>query len=163
MQTLLEYEKQGKLTGDQLHWFAKSKPEEELYDIINDPYELNNLSDDESFREILITLREVHHKWVEDFGDKPAIPEKELVWSMWPDGIQPVTSPPEIQQEENGINISCSTEGASIGYQIRTGHNEEKGPWFIYQDPLTINQADTLVVIAHRIGYKPSAEVIFTE
>jgi N-sulfoglucosamine sulfohydrolase len=163
MQILLEYEEQGKLTGDQLHWFAKTKPEEELYDIIRDPYELNDLSGDEAYRDVLAKFRAVHKTWVEEFGDRPAIPEKELVWSMWPDGIQPVTAFPEIQQEGNIIHISCPTEGVSIGYQVRTGHQEERGPWFIYQDPLELNHSDTLVVIAHRIGFKPSDEVMYIQ
>ena len=161
MQILLEYEEQGKLTGDQLHWFAKTKPEEELYDITKDPFELHNLSDKEEYRGVLEKLRAVHEEWIQKYGDRPAIPEKELVWSMWPDGIQPVTESPEIGSDGNNIRISCATEGASLGYQVRTGKQEEKGPWFIYQEPLKLNHSDTLVAIAHRIGFKPSEEVVF--
>jgi len=162
MQTLLEYEEQGKLTGDQLHWFAKTKPEEELYDITKDPFELNDLSDDETYRDVMTELRQVHEKWVEEFGDRPAIPEKELVWSMWPGGIQPVTSSAEISQDGNEISLSCATEGATVGYQVHTGQ-KEKGPWFIYQDPLELNHSDTLIVMAHRIGFKPSEEVVYVQ
>lgn len=163
MQTLLEYEKQGKLTGDQLHWFAKTKPEEELYDITKDPFELNDLSSDEAYADVLVKFRALHEEWVEDFGDHPAIPEKELVWSMWPDGIQPVTSSPEIHQDGNEISIVCSTVGATIGYQVRADQQEIKGPWYIFQDPLELNPSDTLVVMAHRIGFKPSEEVLFVQ
>ncbi len=163
MKTLLEYEKQGKLTGDQLLWFAKTKPEEELYDITKDPFELNDLSSDEAYTNVLVKFRAIHEEWVKEFGDKPAMPEKELVWSMWPDGIQPVTSSPEIHQDGNKISISCSTNGATIGYQVRTGRNEKNGPWFIYHDPLELNQSDTLVVMAHRIGFKPGTKVIFIQ
>ena len=163
MQTLLEYEEQGKLTGDQLHWFAKSKPEEELYDITKDPFELHNLSGDPAYSEVLAELRTVHQEWVEEYGDLPGIPEKELVWSLWPGGIQPETSSPEINTDGNRISVSCNTEGASIGYQVRTGNREEKGPWYIYQDPLELNPSDTLVIIAHRIGFRPSEEVTFIQ
>jgi len=49
---------EGKLNENELLFFADSKPKEELYDLENDPQELNNLSDDPKYSDILEKLRE---------------------------------------------------------------------------------------------------------
>nr|MDA3824071.1 sulfatase-like hydrolase/transferase [Bacteroidales bacterium] len=41
----------GELPPEQDHFMAATKPEFELYDIVNDPYELKNLADDKSYSE----------------------------------------------------------------------------------------------------------------
>jgi arylsulfatase A-like enzyme len=47
----------GELTKAQLSCFLPSRPEEELYDIVNDPYELENLAKDPDHRETLALLK----------------------------------------------------------------------------------------------------------
>ncbi len=49
--------KQGKLNKEQQQYFADSKPSEELYDIQNDPFELNNLAESTNFTAVLETMR----------------------------------------------------------------------------------------------------------
>jgi hypothetical protein len=82
--------------------------------------------------------------------------EKEMVWSMWPGGIQPVTATPLVTDKDHCIVIHCPTEGASVAYQVNhkgyTGNH-----WYLYQGPFKIAAGDTLSVVAHRIGYKESA------
>jgi N-sulfoglucosamine sulfohydrolase len=155
MQALLELKDKNELNQDQLYWFRNKKAEEELYNIIKDPNELNNLADEPQYKADLERMRKVHEQWMEDIDDKGLMTEKELVWSMWPGGVQPVTEPPVISFSDNEVKISCPTEGASISYQVNgKGYNENH--WFIYDNGFEANTGDKITAIAHRIGYKPS-------
>lgn len=48
----------GKLTPDEQFFFRKTKPVEELYDLVNDPYEMNNLANTKKYSKTLVQLRE---------------------------------------------------------------------------------------------------------
>lgn len=159
MKELLRLKDAGELNKDQMYWFRTKKEPEELYDIQNDPHELNNLASDPAYEKELLRLREVHEKWMKDIGDKGLMTEKELVWSMWPDGIQPETADPVIKAENNMLEISCATEGASIGYQM----NGEIGGkhWALYHQPLKAAGIDSLRAVAIRIGFKESERSLF--
>jgi N-sulfoglucosamine sulfohydrolase len=50
---------EGKLNDAQLRFFSTPKPKEELYDLIDDPHELNNLADNMDYRDILIKMRNI--------------------------------------------------------------------------------------------------------
>ena len=109
-------------------------------------------------------MRKAHEKWKVDTRDWGSIPETELIRELWPpDGIQPDTGSPEISAEpvQPGgmirISIVSDTEGASIGYRIK---GEES--WQVYGGPFEIDEAGTLQVMAHRIGFKPSEVVEWT-
>ncbi len=49
--------KEGKLNDEQKQFFSDSKPEEELYDVQKDPFELNNLVDNAEFASVLEAMR----------------------------------------------------------------------------------------------------------
>jgi len=49
--------KEGKLNDEQKQFFAASKPKEELYDVQNDPFELNNLIGNTEFATLLEEMR----------------------------------------------------------------------------------------------------------
>lgn len=51
----LKYE--GKLNADQMLFFEKMKPEEQLFDLKNDPHELNNLAENAEFQDKINELR----------------------------------------------------------------------------------------------------------
>jgi N-sulfoglucosamine sulfohydrolase len=164
MQELFRCEKEDLLDPVQMLWFRKTKPDEELYDTWEDPYEINNLAEDPDYSEILTEMRDTHRKWKEETEDWGLIPETELIKKIWPpEGIQPVTSSPEFKVEDIvdsahlSLELSSSTEGASIGYQV----NGER-TWQVYHTPLRISETDTVRTLAHRIGYKPSEVVQFT-
>lgn len=53
----------GELSGEPLKMWQE-KPPEELYDLRNDPYELNNLADDTNYREIRDHLHEELKEWI---------------------------------------------------------------------------------------------------
>ncbi|MCB1120981.1 MAG: sulfatase [Verrucomicrobiae bacterium] len=62
---------QGKLNTDQAKFFAPSKPEFELYDIVQDPHELNNLADDLMYASVKDEMLGELYEWrafIEDKG-----------------------------------------------------------------------------------------------
>ena len=61
---------QGKLNADQAKFFASSKPDFELYDLENDPHELNNLAGDPKHASVKDTLLAVLYRWREEIEDQ---------------------------------------------------------------------------------------------
>lgn len=62
--------KVNQLTPAQSLLLAETKPVEELYDIINDPYELHNLAELPEYQKELKKLRKAMDRWIKDTGDK---------------------------------------------------------------------------------------------
>jgi len=71
-----ELHAQGKLTSVQALFMAPQKPDEELYDIQNDPYEIHNLAAEPSHQKTLKKMRAILDKWIKDTGDMGQFPEK---------------------------------------------------------------------------------------
>jgi len=70
---------EGKLTGPEASFFAKTKPPEELYDTENDPDMLNNLAADPSHHETLERLRNRLADELARTGDLGETTEEELI------------------------------------------------------------------------------------
>ena len=66
---------QGKLTPEQSHFLAETRPEEELYDTVADPDEVHNLAGSEEHLEVLDRMSNVLNMWIDATGDKGGIPE----------------------------------------------------------------------------------------
>ena len=82
--TVMRYlHEQGKLTGPPLALMAPTRPAEELYDITNDPYEINNLARDPKYIKDLSRLRGVLNQWIEDVDDQGRYPELPEVTDHW--------------------------------------------------------------------------------
>ncbi len=158
MQELYRLDSLGQLKGPQKIFFADTKPEEELYDCLADPYEVNNLADNPDYQSHLQRLRQEHESWTEKYGDLGDLPEPELVAQMYPDMQQPHTEIVEADVSDAQIVLSCATEGASIAYQIVEGTDPGQ-VWQVYTAPISNPRTGTLVTLAHRIGFEPSKEV----
>jgi arylsulfatase A-like enzyme len=65
-----ELNKEGKLTPAQAVLAAPTMPENELYDLDNDPYETNNLARSWANMPTMLRLRDVLDKWIEDTNDQ---------------------------------------------------------------------------------------------
>ena len=63
MAAIRESYRKGTLPGPGMKLMRSSKPVEELFDLTNDPYELNNLAYDDRYEDILKRMREAHKKW----------------------------------------------------------------------------------------------------
>ena len=163
MQELLEFRDAGTLNEAQSYWFREEKKEEELYDLETDPFELNNLAGDPAYRDVQSRLAGVLNDWVsgiDDMGIRYST-EKELMNSMWPGGIQPGSAVPEISLDEGKVTLSCSTEGASVVYQL-DGEGYRPGHWFLYTGPFQAEPGNKVRALAHRIGYTESEAASMT-
>ncbi len=58
--------------------FWQTKPSEELYDLENDPYEINNLADSPDHAEALAEMRQAHADWSARIKDVALLPEYEF-------------------------------------------------------------------------------------
>ena len=162
MKRILELKDLGKLDSIQMIWFAPTKPLEQLYDVEKDPHTIFDIASRPENKVIVERMRIIHEKWMKEISDNglnkdgSLKSEKQLVWEMWPGGIQPVTEKPVICMKENTAVITCNTPGASIAYQINgKGYNEKH--WFVYNDkPVVLKQGDIITAVAIRIGFKQS-------
>ncbi|MEL6718326.1 MAG: sulfatase-like hydrolase/transferase [Bacteroidota bacterium] len=162
MQELHRLNEAEELTEEQAFWFRKQKPEAEFFDTWNDPHELKNLIDDPKYQAKIEELRTACEAWMKEMEDDPLRPEQELVNEMWGKMEQPITAMPDIQKQADGIALTCSTEGASIGYKfIQKGSDPAFSHWQVYTKPFELEEDKELVVKAHRIGYRASDVVRF--
>lgn len=65
----------GELDEVQGLFFRKSKPTEELYDVVVDPHETVNLAGEPEYRETLVKMRSALEDWQECMGDLGMVPE----------------------------------------------------------------------------------------
>ncbi len=163
MQELLRMRDNGELDEYQAQWFRESKPEEELFDTWQDPHELFNLAADPAYGEKLAELGKECDRWIEETGDMGLMNEHDYIESIWPGGIQPVTLDPVLSQKGQHISLSCETEGASIGYQVLSQGQLPAESWTVYTESFDLDEGAQLVVVAHRIGYKPSNQMYSDE
>ena len=78
MRHLTSLHLQNKLSENHNFWFRVPKFAEELYDLENDPFELNNLSDNSLYHDKLKELSAALDSWIDEIDDLGRIPEKEL-------------------------------------------------------------------------------------
>lgn len=69
---------EGNLSSAAALFMADSKPPEELYDLQEDPHEVNNLAEDSKYLQLLEKMRKAHLQWVVDTRDIGLIPESEI-------------------------------------------------------------------------------------
>ena len=148
MQSLWKGLEEGTLTEKQAAMFEPG-PAEEFYDIDNDPFEMNNIADDEEFTTELNKHREAMDKWIASGDDYSVFPEDELIESMWPGLVQPITSAVKFNVMNGETYLVSETEGASIGYRT-----SDQNDWNLYTGPLTLKTP--IEAKAIRYGYKES-------
>ena len=66
---MLELKEKGQLTPDQVNVFIHPTPEKELYDLENDPFELENLAMDPDFADELERMRMVLKEYMDSTED----------------------------------------------------------------------------------------------
>ena len=158
MQELHRLRDAGKLTPAQALWFRETKPEIEFFDVDSDPHEINSLADDPQYTAKIEELSQAMDQWLVDIDDKGLQKETELLRKLWPDGSQPVTGNPTFDISGDLLEISCPTEGASIGVKMWEETGEEPDSWQVYTTPIS-RDGQNVKAISHRIGFKVSEEV----
>ena len=178
MQEWFRLQAERKLTGPAALWMRTQRPAEELYDTIDDPHQIRDLSAEPTHRATLVRMRSAVTEWMARTGDQGLINEPEMIQRMWPGGVQPETAQPYIvprrttdapaRQASMTIDgptevvIYVPTQGASIGYTTEEGPTPK---WRLYTGPILVDRPMTLRAKAIRYGYKESAEtrVTFTK
>lgn len=173
MQELFRLHGAGELDEVQQLWLRGRRAPEELYDVAEDPHEIDNLAGDPSHRDVLDRMRAEMDGWMRRIDDKGHVPEDRLVWQMWMGPDQPVTSPPvflrrsdtdlELEPEHDGpieVVIESGTHGASITYTTEEGDDAR---WKLYAGPIRLETGTTtLRARAIRYGYLESEETAST-
>ena len=150
MQNLWENYESGKLDVAQRQWF-NNRPEHELYNIIEDPYETKNLAYLEEYKEQLIEMRSALDKRLGELEDMSDESEIRMAKRFWPGGKRPLTSPPSFSFGEHGeVILVPSSPNDSVGYQLN------KDPWQLYHKPLLIGSGDKLRIKAVKYGWAES-------
>ncbi len=130
-------------------WFATPKPKEELYDLIQDPYELNNLAATPALKDTLVFLRNTLDQWMQETKDMGSIPEQEIIKGFFPDGNPPQLKPVLMQKKGNQLHLSHPNGGSTIIWK-----KQSDSIWSIYNKPL--NEKEPVEIKAVRIGYAAS-------
>ena len=167
-------------TPAQRHFMATTKPTEELYDVLTDPHEINNLAVDPAYTEDLERLRGGLDRWEQMYPDLGMLAETELLQRWRPGGVFSTTESPDVRIENGMIIATCATEGASIGWTVDppaspqdsitapepslsrefVGDPDTGGRyWRLYSGPFDVHSDATLWFRAHRLGYLESEDV----
>ena len=155
MQNMMTLRALGKLDSLPSLWFRTPKPEEELYDMENDPFELVNLSNQVQFQDTLVHLRKVLNTWIKETNDLGRTPEKDLITMWLPNGEQPKLKPLQMVEKGEEINLISEKSDATIIWK-------EPGDvsWHIFSKPL--NKNVSFIAKAVRIGYTDSDDLLYS-
>ena len=74
--------KKGELTPEQAAFMGSIRPAEELYDLVNDPFEMKNLATDPKYSSELTRMRIALDKWLAE-NDKGVYPEDKAETDYW--------------------------------------------------------------------------------
>jgi N-sulfoglucosamine sulfohydrolase len=155
MQTLWQQFTAGKLNAAQRFWF-EPRPAEELYDIVADPYEINNLIDSADYAATLARMRDALTDWRSAIADYSETAELQMAKEFWPDGEQPVTQAPQISINKAGkASIVPAAANDSVGYRINGG------AWKLYSKPLLLPNSATVEAKSVRYGWAESSVTLF--
>ena len=108
MPVLRELNAAGKLNAVQSLHLAETRPEEELYDLAQDPWEIHNLAGDPAFKQQVAQMRCLLANWELETDDRGRFPESE---AMYDSDMAPYLAksrkrdPAEAMQLEANINL----------------------------------------------------------
>ncbi|MFN8207853.1 MAG: sulfatase [Bacteroidales bacterium] len=159
MQRLLELYQAGKLDSIQRRWFDYPRPAEELFDVLADPFELHNLAGNPEFANDIQRLSKAYDDWDKKYNALWKMPETELQEYFMPQGMQPQTGNPLIRFRGDLLEISVSTPGTSVAYQVN-GKGYAEDHWLLFTHPVRIKIGDKVRAVAVRAGYRNSMEVV---
>ena len=134
-------------------WIHPTKPVEELYDLLNDPNELNNLAGTKEYQDSLHYYRNLLKSWIKESKDLGEVNEKELV-SHWLKEGRPQQLPSlEMELTPKGIVLISPKKDATIVWRTLG-----ESTWNLYTEPLS--REAQYEVKAERIGYMDSEVVV---
>ena len=127
-------------------------PELQLYDLNEDPYEVNNLAYDPNYKEKVLLLENVLEQWIEKNNFHGHLEEEDLIEVFWPENTQPQTTEPLYSLKDGFLHLENNAESkdASIGFSY-DGKN-----WEVYSEPIEIKKNNKIYFKAVRYGWKES-------
>ena len=127
-------------------------PELQLYDLNEDPYEINNLAYDPNYKEKVLLLENVLEQWIEKNNFHGHLEEEDLIEVFWPANTQPQTTEPQYSLEDGFLYLKNNdvSKDASIGFSY-DGKN-----WEVYSEPIEIKKNKKIYFKAVRYGWKES-------
>ena len=127
-------------------------PELQLYDLNNDPYEINNLAYDPNYKDKVLLLENVLEQWIEKNNFHGHLEEEDLIEVFWPENTQPQTTEPQYSLEDGFLHLKNNdvSKDASIGFSY-DGKN-----WEVYSEPIEIKKNKKIYFKAVRYGWKES-------
>ncbi|MGB7393585.1 MAG: sulfatase, partial [Pricia sp.] len=114
MQELRKLHAAGKLNVEQGLWLSAMKPEEELYNLKDDPYELHNLAGNKDLQDTLSAYRKILKNWIKETKDLGEYSEKELIDNWLIDEKQPTLAPLELEEKKDSIHLISKKSDATI-------------------------------------------------
>ena len=127
-------------------------PELQLYDLNEDPYEINNLAYDPNYKEKVLLLENVLEQWIEKNNFHGHLEEEDLIEVFWPENTQPQTTEPLYSLEDGFLHLKNNdvSKDASIGFSY-DGKN-----WEVYSEPIEVKKNKKIYLKAVRYGWKES-------
>ena len=141
-----------------------TKPFEELYDVVADPYQVFNLAPDPRYADTLGKMRAVLTDWMRSTDDKGLVPEPELYRRMFENESDARAEPPLVTQSPGGdgsieVVLRPRTEGSSLAYRIGPLVEGTRTGWTLYTDKVVLGKGQSLHAVASRLGYRTSRAV----
>ncbi len=149
MRELRKLYAKGELNEKQALWLRPNKPDEELYDLQKDPYELENLAGKPELLDTLIYYRKALNDWMTETNDLGQYHEIDLIAKWLPNEEQSQLAPLEMEEKEEGIALFSKRPDATIIWK-----QPQDSIWSIYGNPLPLGTS--FEAKAERIGYEDS-------
>lgn len=145
----------GELSAVQSRWFEPTG-DEQLYDTVTDPHELNNLVQSPAHQTILQEMRTALAAFLAEVGDTSAVPEPDLRAGFLVDDAIPQTPAPRFVEDAGFLKL-VNDVTSSIGYRVG-----DSPMWYLYTEPLELGSLPpgNITAKAVRYGWRESIEVL---
>lgn len=80
---MLRLEKSGEISAEDYPFLLRTRPEEELYDTVEDPEELRNLAASAEHQQVLTRMSSTLDLWIQHTGDQGEVPEDPAIAAHW--------------------------------------------------------------------------------
>ena len=142
MKTMRDLYAEGELNDIQARPFLPTRPPEELYDLKNDPYEVNNLANRPEQQKTLQEFRNRLAIWMEDTRDLGTFPEPELVELMKHyDSAYEILLDPENQKTARELRkIDRAGDRCEIGWGELRGYLNDDRSAIRYQAAMELRK-----------------------
>lgn len=148
----------GHATADQWQLVDPTKPDEEFYDLVADPHEVENLIDDPAQRARIDAMRIELDAWMDRTRDLGLIEDesamvRDRLWNGASRKPRTAAAIPSVETGSDGrvVTVTCPTPGATLGHR-----REGETAWIPVTGPIPIDDAGEIIeLLAHRIGFEP--------